>query len=625
MTKRKEIEASDLDGLTSEEINEILSKKGNYIQFIQNPTEEQAILAVRQNGYAIRHIKNQTESIVNAAIARQPLSIQFVKKPTRDQLERCFEKDPNTIAYIKNPSYEQKISAVSRKGGTIQYISDPDQYLVGLAIDNNPMSLQHVYKKMTDEEIITVLKRRPQAIKNILDKLSPEIKKMVLSNYGFCLKYLKRQTEELCLLAVKNNPLAIKFVQNQTSAIKKLVIDSRNSEAINFLDVSDEDTSKYLVKKKPGAIKQLKNPAKEVIDTYNTAVLQRDKIARKEKVNLNFDPKDGYTYERELQSIIQRISDGAPMCVNVIDNKIPLYRIINYLVKAINPTEANIAVGYLFESGLGMLKDSFRLLYDRGVKTNITVGSLQHYYDNLENRTYVEEMDIGTARLLNKFLKSGLISLSTYENTFYHGKFFWFSGENVSFMILGSSNISASGLRRNRELNTLYIFNKRNEIVSKHIEWYNTLKSETITIEKLDECCFSQKEENNDLPAYEMNIHDIRSAVNALTDKEQQERLNLWLSKSPSKVYKMKETMTKAFDGYIVIEYHRENLCVLESLQPGNAFYCFNTGNFDVLREDICKKTKVQLFQHKLLLKRGYHCSDTFTLMLSINDLFQEI
>lgn len=63
-------------------------------------------------------------------------------------------------------------------------------------------------------------------------------------------------------------------------------------------------------------------------------------------------------------------------------------------------------------------------------------------------------------------------------------------------------------------------------------------------------------------------------------------------------------------------------MCILESFEGGNAFYCFNTSDYDVLKNDIQDKTKVQLFTHPLLLKRGYHLSDSFNMMLNINDLF---
>jgi hypothetical protein len=72
----------------------------------------------------------------------------------------------------------------------------------------------------------------------------------------------------------------------------------------------------------------------------------------------------------------------------------------------------------------------------------------------------------------------------------------------------------------------------------------------------------------------------------------------------------------------VLIQYENYNLCVLESFNSGNAFYCFNTGKFSDIEKDLVSKTKVQLFSHPLLIKRGYHSSDMFNLMLNVNSLF---
>ena len=61
------------------EKTELLSKKGNYIQYLKNLTMEQMLIAVKQNGYAIRHIPNPAEMVVWQAIKKQPTAIQFVK------------------------------------------------------------------------------------------------------------------------------------------------------------------------------------------------------------------------------------------------------------------------------------------------------------------------------------------------------------------------------------------------------------------------------------------------------------------------------------------------------------------------------------------------------------------
>lgn len=59
---KKEISLNDLVGLSYEEINQKLAQTGNYIQFVESPTEEQIEIALKQNGYAIRHICNPYHS-----------------------------------------------------------------------------------------------------------------------------------------------------------------------------------------------------------------------------------------------------------------------------------------------------------------------------------------------------------------------------------------------------------------------------------------------------------------------------------------------------------------------------------------------------------------------------------
>lgn len=619
---KKNISPDDLKGLSYLEINSLLGKIGNYIQFIAEPTDEQIAIAVKQNAYAIRHIHNQTKELVDTAINQQPSAIQFVKNPTEEQLSRCFEKDPSVIQFIGNPTYEQKVSAVSRKGGTIQFISNPDENLINLALQNNLMSLEHVYRLLPTNRIKAIIKRQPKAVKNIIDKLPVEVKKEILTTYGMALRYVKKQTEELCLLALNNNPLAIEFVQVQTPAIKRAVIDSKNTEAISKLNKDDDEINAYMVAKKPETIYSIETPSEEVKQVYNTSVLGTDKTARKEKIALGLSPINGFEYEKKLQTIVSRLDDKHTLFTDVIDNKIPLYRVINYLANIIEPTEAHIATGYLFESGLGMLRDAFRILKNNNVVASVTVGALQNYIKDENGGTYVEDMDLSTAQLLNKYIKSSLLRLYTYEETFYHGKFYLFKGKRASFLIIGSSNVSSSGLRKQRELNTLYIFSESKSVIAKSINWYQTFHNESTELPFLDEERFYNKRQDRAETGSLMSIRAFRNRINVLSDTEQQARLNLWLSKGPSKIYRLQDSFSNSFKGYVAIEYHENNLCVLESFDTGNAFYCFNTGYFETIEKDVQEKNKVQMFQHPLLLKRGYHSKDTFTLMLSINNLF---
>ena len=624
--KNKSISADELKGLNESQIEQLLSKKGNYIQFIENPTRKQCLIAVKQNGYAIRYIKCQFPELADIAIAQQASAIQFVSAPTPEQLSIAFDKDPNVIAYIKNPTYEQQLNAVSRKGGTIQYIDNPSNELLEIAIENEPMALGYIFKKVPKEQlkywIKKATKKKPQAIKTIINSVNKNMQIEFLSLYGFGLRYINKQTEELCITAVKNNPLAIQFVHEQTQAIQKIVIDSRNSAAIDMLDNLDRSIEAHLVSLKPKKIERIKNPSPEIVKAYNQAIIQEDKKARRTQVETGITPNDELVYQEKLRQRVMHIENNHDFCIEIVDNTFPVYKTINILSEIIDPISADIATGFLFESGLGMLKPTFNTLFNKGVQTTLTIGSLQNYFDVLKKHELITEMDFRTATLLNKYIKSNLIKLKTYDKSFYHGKYYYFQGKEVSFILLGSSNVSASGLSGNRELNTLYIFHNSSDIMKCSIEWYRSFVEECTNIDLLSEFCFIDKSNTRSTIAYEVSNRAMQMQVAELSDKERQERLNLWLSKSPTTIYKLKDGCTKAFDNYVLIQYENYNLCVLESFNSGNAFYCFNTGKFSDIEKDLVRKTKVQLFSHPLLIKRGYHSSDMFNLMLNVNSLF---
>ena len=306
--------------------------------------------------------------------------------------------------------------------------------------------------------------------------------------------------------------------------------------------------------------------------------------------------------------------------ISIIDNQFPLYKVINILCSLIEPIHADIATGYLFESGLGMLKPTFKMLSEKGVTANLVVGSLQHYRTALRTSDYVQDMDLNTAKLINKYIKSNLIALRTYEKSFYHGKYYCFKGKQISFTVIGSSNVSASGLSNHRELNTIYIYHNSQDLIAPTAKWYAGFLPECSKIALLDENCFTRSFSKSG--TYELSKYDVQARVDSLSDKEQQARLNMWLAKGPTRIYKLDDNYTTSFSGYIAIVYKQYNVCVLESFKSGNAFYCFNTSDFADIENDIKTKTKIQLFNHPLLLKRGYHIADPFNMMLNVNDLF---
>jgi dsRNA-specific ribonuclease len=465
-----------------------------------------------------------------------------------------------------------------------------------------------------------LIKSMHNFMKEIMTKGSLDLQKLLISAHGMFLQYSSTQTEELCLLAVRDNPMAVEFVKEQNTSIQLEVIKSRNKKAVDMLTITDDIVLNELLSIYPEYINIIETPTPTQQQIYNKTILDTDKHARKDKYDYGISPFDKEIFLRKIRKEISlSLSESSTKTV-ILDNKVPIYEAINEIVKFIIPYEVNIAVGFLFESGLGMLKPMFNRLRENNITSTLLIGTLQNYQKVCQEKGYINQMDYETAELLNKFLKSNLIQLKTYPHCFYHGKYYYFRGKEATCIIIGSSNVSASGLKNNRELNTLQIIPNSDTSINTYSEWFDKLIKECIDINSLNLTMFTKAKKDSQ---YEQIFDsDIRNRIDSLTDKEQQERLNMWLSKLPYRILRIGDKATKSFKSYVVFEYPQYNLLVLESFEPHNAFYCFNTGKYSDIENELKIKNKIQMCTHSLFLKRGYHCSDTFNLMLNVNSIF---
>jgi DNA-dependent RNA polymerase auxiliary subunit epsilon len=55
---------------------------GELIQFIDNPSEEVQLAAVKENGYSIKFIDNPSEEVQLAAVKENGYSIKFIDNPS---------------------------------------------------------------------------------------------------------------------------------------------------------------------------------------------------------------------------------------------------------------------------------------------------------------------------------------------------------------------------------------------------------------------------------------------------------------------------------------------------------------------------------------------------------------
>lgn len=170
------------------------------IRNIDNPTEEQCIVAVKKNGMVIKFIKNPTFTVIKEAIINNPLSVEYVEEVPEELGILAVKLLWNSIKYIEPLTDNIMKEAVNSKGWAIQFIKNPSEELQISAVNK-------------DYDAI---------------------------------KYIKDPSEEVQLAAVKNYWGAIRFIDNPTLEVRRAAIIA-NEESINYIMNYDIDELKIFI------------------------------------------------------------------------------------------------------------------------------------------------------------------------------------------------------------------------------------------------------------------------------------------------------------------------------------------------------------------------------------------
>jgi len=141
-----------------------------YIQYImgyiENPSEQVKLAAVKQNGNAINAIKNPSEDIQLAAVKQYGISINYIKNPSEDVKLAAVKKDGLAIMYIKNPSEQVKLAAVKQNGNAISFIENPSEQVQLAAVKQNGYAIKYV-KNPSEQVQLAAVKQDGEAIQYI--------------------------------------------------------------------------------------------------------------------------------------------------------------------------------------------------------------------------------------------------------------------------------------------------------------------------------------------------------------------------------------------------------------------------------------------------------------------------
>ena len=118
----------------SEEVQvQALKKNSNVFKLIDNPSEEVQKVAVQSNAYNIVNIENPSEEIQKLAVSNRGYAIKFIKNPSEELQIEAVRRSPSAIRHIKNPSEKVQIEAVrcdTNCWGVLGDIENPTQRVI---------------------------------------------------------------------------------------------------------------------------------------------------------------------------------------------------------------------------------------------------------------------------------------------------------------------------------------------------------------------------------------------------------------------------------------------------------------------------------------------------------------
>ncbi|WOO35814.1 phospholipase D-like domain-containing protein [Anaerocolumna sp. AGMB13020] len=562
-----------------------------------------------KNGYWIRNYNNPTDENIMEALHENAMSIRYVKNPSDSIIDYAINKNPFSIQYIKNPSIDLQMKALSRNVAAIQVIYKPCNEIIEYANQIDPNKMKRYVKNEAGNFVKARAEFSSVKLKNINNDIMDKIRNIENPSY------------EIQIEAIQNDYSALQYIKKINPKVYTELYFDKN---FDVYDLDDFNTQLKIV----SAFEILEKKYGKRTEEQTTPLISdsQENNGDFEAIS-NVDKKtEGACIQiKEFFSKLILKLDNSDMASELITTEIPLSEYINEFSISKHITDMYVACGYVYKTGLDMIETAINGLKDKQSKMDLIIGSLKDYYKASTDNKIIN-MDINTAKRLNYLINEKIVSVSTYEDQFYHGKYYFLQGREISCCIIGSSNLSLSGFAGNYELNTLYLLKNDCGLYKRLKEWFFEFKQHCIPIDNLLECNFANTnmvfDEISSKPtAVSVDIDKIENEVRMLTDKEVKFRLNLWLSKQPSNIYR--QLNIENLNDYIAFEYKDYKLIVFESFISGNGYYYFDSNNIFETIEKIKQSSKTEIFQMSAMDKRGYHVKDANKLVKKIDSLFR--
>lgn len=566
-------------------------------------------------------------------IYKKEILTDLHEKNKNEIVAKLYIKIDNREKYIgecKNNSYK-----LARQEIANQVLGEIEDCIKASLLGNaqysyktNIINIETSIKEKSIEKFEEIVKKMPGLYKEI-SNIPPLVQKQILEINPNAIRYIKSLNKELQLEVVNQNGNLIRYINNPSLAVQLKAV-NQNWRSIQYIENPNLEVQLEAVKQNISAIEYIDEPLPEVnsfIDEKHSEKESNVDNVNRFK-NANDSRKVALSMENN-QSIFEKdysnlLNDCNLLPFIILDWKEPFSQQLIYLSKNINIKNIYIATGFMYKSGLLLLEQIIEMIYQNSGEIEFIIGSLQKYNEikNSDKEEVIIGMDKNTAKCLNFLIKEKSVKIKTFEDCFYHGKFFMLEGEEKSCFVVGSSNVSNSAFNLNRELNLLYVLENNTENFNYFKKWYYNMAKESVDIHEIDERYFNNMEIGyiSNYSILKVENDKFIDMINDLTDEELKFRLNLWMDRKPDSIYK--DLGIESLAGYYLFEYPKYNLLVFESFEPKNSFYCFRNESIEELLYKLKGLTKTEIFELSDMNKRGYHIEDRDRLESNVNLYF---
>ncbi len=189
----------------------LINRCGEYIYYIQNPTEDMHIAAIKQTPLALKYIDKITENIIKASIEHHGYAIKYITNPTTEMCVNAVKYSYLELKDIKSPTKRVLKTAIKHNYLAILEISYPSEeiehYFLSLYNKDNIDKLNSFYDEICEKiDTLQKLSDDKKRFMCLLGKVGVETEKTTCI-CGFC---DKKPREEIIKYKKKITPKAIR-------------------------------------------------------------------------------------------------------------------------------------------------------------------------------------------------------------------------------------------------------------------------------------------------------------------------------------------------------------------------------------------------------------------------------